>query len=218
MAAARCPRFGSVVSAGELDLAIRQAGLAEVPPEALLQFEAYLGLLLKWNSRVNLTAIREPGAIVRRHFLESIQCAQELPQIPDATLLDYGSGAGFPGIPIAICRPEIRVTLAESQRKKAAFLREVVRSVGLTSEVSDGRVEEMPPDRRFSVVVLRAVDRMIESSKSAFTRVTPNGWLVVFTTKESGRELNVALPEIKWHSRLPIMGTNQGEILMGKRI
>jgi len=202
------------VSAGELDLAIRQAGLAGILPEALRQFDGYLTLLLKWNSRVNLTSIREPSEIIRRHFLESIQCAQALPQIPDATLLDYGSGAGFPGIPIAICRPEIRVTLAESQRKKAAFLRETARRLGLASEVFDGRVEEMPPDRRFSIVVLRAVDRMIESSKSALTRVAPNGWLVVFTTKESGPKLKAALPEAEWHDPLSIIGTVQGEILI----
>ena len=202
------------MSAGELDLAIRQAGLAGILPEALRQFDGYLTLLLKWNSRVNLTSIREPSEIIRRHFLESIQCAQALPQIPDATLLDYGSGAGFPGIPIAICRPEIRVTLAESQRKKAAFLRETVRRLGLASEVFDGRVEEMPPDRRFSIVVLRAVDRMIESSKSALTRVAPNGWLVVFTTKESGPKLKAALPEAEWHDPLSIIGTVQGEILI----
>lgn len=216
MAAARYPGFGCVVSAGELELAIRKAGLAEISPEALGQFEAYLGLLLKWNSRVNLTAIREPN-IISRHFLESIQCAQVLPQVPRATLLDYGSGAGFPGIPIAICRPDIRVTLAESQRKKAAFLREVVRSVGLTSEVFDGRVEEMSPDRRFSFVALRAVDRMAQASADALARVAPNGWLVIFATEGTEAGLKTALPEIEWRDRLPIVGTDQGEILMGQR-
>jgi len=217
MAAARCPRFGCVVSASQLELAIREAGLAEISPQALRQFEAYLDLLLKWNSKVNLTAIREPGAIIRRHFLESIQCAQALPRIPGATLLDYGSGAGFPGIPIAICRPEIRVTLAESQRKKIAFLREVARSLALASEVFDGRVEEMPPDRRFSFVALRAVDKMAEASKSALARVAPNGWFVAFTTRESGPGFEAALPQIQWHHRLPIVGTSHGEILMGQK-
>jgi 16S rRNA (guanine527-N7)-methyltransferase len=205
------------VSTGELELTILQAGLVEISPEALRQFEGYLRLLLKWNSRMNLTAIREPGAIIRRHFLECIQCAQILPQIPDATLLDYGSGAGFPGIPIAICRPDIRVTLAESQRKKAAFLREVVRSVGLTSEVFDGRVEQVPSDRQFSFVTLRAVEKMTQASADAFTRVGPNGRLVIFTMKETGSALESALPEVEWRDRLPITGTNQGEILIGQR-
>lgn len=205
------------MSVGELELAIREAGLAEIAPEAVRQFEEYLTLLLKWNSRVNLTSIREPSAILRRHFLECIQCAQILPQFPDATLLDYGSGAGFPGIPIAICRPEIRVTLSESQRKKAAFLREAVRSVGLASEVFDGRVEEMPPGRRFSFVALRAVERMAQASADALMRVAPNGWLVIFTTKGTEARLKAALPEVEWCDQLPITGADQEEILMGQR-
>lgn len=205
------------MSAGELKLAVRQAGLAEISPEALGQFETYLNLLLQWNSRMNLTAVREPDAIIRRHFLECIQCAQALPQIPGATLLDYGSGAGFPGVPIAICRPDIRVTLAESQRKKAAFLREVVRSLGLTSEVFDGRVEAMSPDRLFSFVALRAVDRMAEASADALTRVAPNGWLVIFATRETEPRLTATLPKVEWHDRLSTVGMDKGEILISQR-
>src|SRR5580658_6640344 len=77
--------------------------------KAVEQFEAYLALLLKWNARINLTAVRKPEEIVRRHFMESIFAARQVPK-KTKTLLDYGSGAGFPGIPIAICRPEIGVT------------------------------------------------------------------------------------------------------------
>jgi 16S rRNA (guanine527-N7)-methyltransferase len=205
------------MSAGQLELAIRQAGLDEVPPEALSQIEAYLDLLLKWNSRVNLTSTREPGAIIRRHLLECIQCAQFLPQMPDATLLDYGSGAGFPGIPIAICRPEIRVTLAESQRKKTAFLREAVRSLGLATEVFDGRVEEMPQERRFSFVTLRAVDKMAQAAAAAVSRVAPEGRLVIFATGGTESGLKAAIPEIEWRDGVPITGTAHGELLIGQR-
>jgi 16S rRNA (guanine527-N7)-methyltransferase len=217
VATANYPRFGRVMSAGQLELAIRQAGLDEIPPEAVSQIAAYLDLLLKWNSRVNLTSIREPGAIIQRHFLECIQCAQILPEIPDATLLDYGSGAGFPGIPIAICRPEIRVTLAESQRKKAAFLREAVRSLGLTTEVFDGRVEEMPQGRRVSFVALRAVDKMAQAAAAAVSRVAPDGRLVIFTTKGTEAGLKAVIPEIEWRDGLPIAGTAHGEILIGQK-
>ena len=202
---------------GQLELAIRQASLDEISPEALSQIEAYLDLLLKWNSRVNLTSIREPGAIIRRHFLECIQCAQILPEMPNATLLDYGSGAGFPGIPIAICRPEIRVTLAESQRKKAAFLREVVRSLGLAAEVFDGRVEEMPQGRRFSFVALRAVDKMAQAVEMAVSRVAPEGRLVIFATEGTEAALKAAIPEIEWRDGLPITGTAHSELLIGQR-
>src|SRR6266851_4493562 len=99
------------------------------PPATLLsRLSTYLDLLLKWNARTNLTAIRDPEEIVRRHFGESLFAAQHLdPATP--TLLDFGSGAGFPGLPIALFHPGIQVTLAESQNKKAAFLREAVRSL-----------------------------------------------------------------------------------------
>jgi 16S rRNA (guanine527-N7)-methyltransferase len=118
----------------------------------------YLDLLLKWNARTNLTAIREPEEIVRRHFGESLFAGRHLPEC--TTLLDLGSGAGFPGVPIQLLRPEIAMTLAESQGKKASFLREAVRTLGLKSEVWAGRVEMMPAERGFDVVALRAVDKM----------------------------------------------------------
>ena len=122
------------------------------------RFEEYLSLLLRWNARVNLTAIRDEEGILRRHFVESIACARALPA-GIATLLDFGSGAGFPGIPIALCRPEIAVTLAESQGKKAAFLSEAVRVLGV-------RTQRFIPDglrcfvTSFDCVTLRAVDKM----------------------------------------------------------
>ena len=106
--------------------------------------------------------------------------------LPAATLLDFGSGAGLPGIPIAIVRPDIRVTLGESQRKKAAFLREAVRVLSLPSEVYDGRIENMPTSRVFDAVTLRAVDKMAEACRTAIERVAPGGWLVVFATSTTG--------------------------------
>src|ERR1700678_3008771 len=86
------------------------------PPEILPKLSFYLDLLLKWNARTNLTAIRDPEEIVRRHFGESLFAAQHLSP-STSTLLDLGSGAGFPGLPIALLHPEIAVTLAESQNK-----------------------------------------------------------------------------------------------------
>src|SRR5665213_2921666 len=96
-----------------------------VAPTLYPQLSKYLDLLLKWNARTNLTAIRDPEEIVRRHFGESLFAARHLDP-KTATLLDLGSGAGFPGLPIALLCPEIQVTLAESQNKKASFLREAV--------------------------------------------------------------------------------------------
>jgi 16S rRNA (guanine527-N7)-methyltransferase len=122
---------------------------------------AYLDLLLRWNARTNLTAIRSPEEIVRRHFGESLFAGTHLGQPLPSTLLDLGSGAGFPGLPIALLHQEIGVTLAESQNKKSTFLREVVRTLGLSNvEVWAGRAEDLAAGRRFHTVALRAVDNM----------------------------------------------------------
>jgi 16S rRNA (guanine527-N7)-methyltransferase len=144
------------------------------------QLSLYLDLLLKWNARTNLTAIREPEEIVRRHFGESVFAGRHL--VPCATLLDFGSGAGFPGLPIQLLRPEIAVTLAESQNKKATFLREVVRSLGLATEVWDKRVEDMPVSRKFDAVCMRAVDAMEVAVPAATARVRDGGQLAILTT------------------------------------
>jgi 16S rRNA (guanine527-N7)-methyltransferase len=148
------------------------SNLSKVPATLLPQLSAYLDLLLKWNARTNLTAIRDPEEIVRRHFGESLFAAQHL-DAATASLLDFGSGAGFPGLPIALLRPDIQVTLAESQNKKASFLREAVRSLNLTStEIWPDRVESMPASRQFHTVALRAVDNMAAAIASAAPRAT----------------------------------------------
>jgi 16S rRNA (guanine527-N7)-methyltransferase len=134
------------------------------------KLHTYLNLLLKWNARTNLTAIREPREIVGRHFGESLFVAGKLGAF--GSLLDFGSGAGFPGIPIQLLHPGSMVTLAESQGKKAAFLREAVRELGLRSEIWGGRVEAMPEGQRFEIVALRAVDDMSAALKEAGRRAS----------------------------------------------
>lgn len=152
------------------------------PLDAVLtgSFEAYLSLLLRWNERINLTAIRDPDGILARHFLESIACARAFPA-GISTLLDFGTGAGFPGIPIALCRPAIAVTLAESNGKKAAFLHEAVRTLGISAKIHSGRAELLPD--RFDCVILRAVDHMDQAVQSAARLVGDGGWLALMTTR-----------------------------------
>jgi len=167
------------------------------PPEDLYpQLSAYLDLLLKWNARTNLTAIRDPEKIVQRHFGEGLFAATQLASrlAPEATLLDFGSGAGLPGLPIQLLLPELKVTLAESQGKKASFLREAVRNLGLGSEVWADRVESMPPTRHFGAITLRAVDRMPEALLTARSRLAPNGWLATLSTDRAPDATNVPLP------------------------
>ena len=178
-----------------------------VSSELLPKLVKYLDLLLRWNTRTNLTAIREPEEIVRRHFGESLFAASHLgPEVP--TLLDLGSGAGFPGIPIALLRPEIAVTLAESQNRKATFLREVARTLSLTNvAVWAGRTEEMPSDRRFDTVALRAVDKMAAALAEAERRAERQ--LLVLTSEAAMPEL----PAFSDQSELPVP-ESEGRILL----
>jgi 16S rRNA (guanine527-N7)-methyltransferase len=146
-------------------------GAVASPENLMPRLSSYLDLLLKWNARTNLTAIRQPDEIVQRHFGESLFTALHL-GAPN-TLLDLGSGAGFPGLPIALLRPEIRVTLAESQGKKASFLREAIRTLKVeNAEVWAARAETIPESRRFHTVTLRAVDDMAVAIAAAAPRAT----------------------------------------------
>jgi len=189
-----------------------QAGLDE---KAIQKFEAYLALLLRWNARINLTAVRKPEDILRRHFAESIFAAQHIPK-KVKTLLDFGSGAGFPGIPIAICRPEIGVTLAESQQKKAAFLREVVRTLALKAEVWPNRVEAMESARVFEAVTLRAVEKMAHACQLASARLAAGGWIGIFTTRKSESALD-KITGIRWDPvPTPIPGSSQQILKTGR--
>jgi 16S rRNA (guanine527-N7)-methyltransferase len=121
--------------------------------EQLVRFGAYFDLLARWNARLNLTRIIAPGEVVSKHFLDSLAI---LPHLGDAQeLLDVGSGAGFPGIPAAIGRPGLRVTLVEATQKKAAFLEAVKRELSLPLTIRAERFEALSPTP-FGAVVSRA--------------------------------------------------------------
>ncbi len=141
-------------------------GSVATPPQLFEQLSAYLDLLLKWNARTNLTAVHDPEAIVTRHFGESLFLAAHVPA-GIQTVLDLGSGAGFPGLPLQLLRPDLTVTLAESQHKKSAFLREVIRSLHLTAKVHAGRAEDLVETQSFDLVTLRAVDKMQKALRLA---------------------------------------------------
>src|SRR5690348_8102321 len=116
-----------------------------IAPSIAEKFAAYGELLLRWNNRLALTSIRDEGTLIERHLMEGLFAAVHLPpQV--ASALDFGSGTGIPGIPIALCRPDVQVILAESQRKKAAFLQEASRSLGLRCAVHASRAETLPAE------------------------------------------------------------------------
>jgi 16S rRNA (guanine527-N7)-methyltransferase len=120
------------------------------------QFARYLALLTRWNQRIQLTTVTEPMEVVRRHFLDSLAVAPVLAGV--ASLVDVGSGAGFPGLALAVARPELRVTVVESIQKKAAFLEAVRRELGLANtEVEAVRMEQLVAHgRTFDAAVSRA--------------------------------------------------------------
>jgi len=159
-------------AATRLNTLLAEASQAPLDTAQTQRFEALLLLFLRWSARINLTSIRGEEGILSRHFVESIACARALPA-GISTLLDFGSGAGFPGLPIALCRPEIAVTLAESQGKKAAFLHEAVRVLGVAAKVHSGRAETLAT--AFDCVTLRAVDKMERAVQSAARLVRPGG-------------------------------------------
>lgn len=200
-------------AAMQIRSAFAAAGIKELPPTAYDQFEIYLELLLRWNLRINLTAVREPEAIIRRHFVECAFAAQHLPA-DITTLLDYGSGAGLPGIPIAICRPEIRVTLAEAQGKKIAFLSEALRVLRLAGEVFSTRVETMPIQLVFDAVTMRAVEKLALAMPFAIQHA--KHYLVLFTTRESAGAYMAQ--ELRWLAPLAIPDTEQMVVAIGQRV
>jgi len=120
---------------GEFQIAVDDA--------QVLHIQRYMNVLLTWNEKINLTAIRDPLEILNRHFCECMYAASTVP-VEEGRLADVGSGAGFPGLPLKIIRPELQVVLIESNVKKATFLAEVIRDLGLAgARVLVSRYEEL---------------------------------------------------------------------------
>ena len=138
--------------------AILQQGIAAaaLPISGQVQQKllGYLALMQKWNKVHNLTAVRDADEMVTLHLLDSLVV---LPHIDAKHLLDVGSGAGLPGIPLAICLPDLQVAVIDSNSKKVSFMRQAKAELGITNlEVLDGRVEEIAPARRFEIIISRA--------------------------------------------------------------
>jgi 16S rRNA (guanine527-N7)-methyltransferase len=164
-------------------------GLAELelalPAGARERLLEYMALLVKWNRTYNLTAIRDPRAMVAHHLLDSLAVLPHLPLTSERRrLADAGSGAGLPGIPLAIARPEWRVALAESSEKKAAFLRQATIELQLSNvEVHVGRVEAWRPQLLFDVVISRAFAALADFLAACRHLLAPTGVLAAMTGK-----------------------------------
>ena len=204
----------SVAGPNELNELLAAASLEALNGDQVTRFQSYLELIMKWNDRMNLTAVRDRPGILSRHFVECIACARALPR-GLRTILDLGSGAGLPGIPIAICRPELSVTLVESQAKKAAFLNEVARSLSLQATVFRGRAESMIAT--FDCVTLRAVDRMAQAIEVARALIAEFGWLAVMSTARRHQDTIRSVDKnINWMEPIQLPGSEQRILLLGR--
>jgi 16S rRNA (guanine527-N7)-methyltransferase len=154
---------------------ISELGLAfdEAAIERLL---AYVELLERWNAAYNLTAVRDPAEMVTRHLIDSLAI---VPHVQGATLADLGSGAGLPGIPLAIAAPEREILLVDSNGKKARFLREAVRRLGLPRvRVAESRVENV--EGSFDCITARAFASLAEMLGWGGHLLAPDGtWLAL---------------------------------------
>lgn len=158
-----------------------QRGLGElalaVPAGATDKLLAYLELLAKWNKTYNLTAIRDPLQAVSHHLLDALSVQRELAGHAGA-LVDVGSGAGLPGIPLAIAEPARRVTLNDANEKKCAFLRQAVIELGLrNADVHAGRAETWRPAERFAVVITRGFASLVKFLAACRHLAAPAGVL-----------------------------------------
>jgi len=195
---------------------LNELGLEPLNGELEARFFAYISLFLRWNQRINLGSFHHEDEIIDRHIIESIIVARRLPA-RIASLLDYGSGGGLPGIPIALCRPEIAVTLAESQSRKAAFLQEAVRVLNLSAQVWAKRAETLRVV--FDCVILRAVDRMPIAVARATQLVSPNGWLALMTTDADAGQLKTkAGPDFCWERPLRLSGSESRLLVLGHKV
>ena len=195
-------------------------GEGALSPVLLEQLQRYLDLLLRWNARMNLTAVRDPEQIVRRHFGESLFAARLLladGSAPSATLADVGSGAGFPGIPIKLFAPEIDLTLIESQNKKATFLREALRTLQLDgAQVFCGRAELW--GKTADVVTLRAVEQFERGLPIAAKLVNPGGRLcLLIGSGQVGKAQELLGDSWAWAKPVAVPHSTRRGVMIGKR-
>ncbi|MET0289139.1 MAG: 16S rRNA (guanine(527)-N(7))-methyltransferase RsmG [Pseudoxanthomonas sp.] len=157
----------------DLERGLQALGLDAALVDPLL---AYLALLHRWNRTYNLTAVRDPREMVTRHLLDSLSMAGH---VSSGRLADLGTGPGLPGIPLAIARPALQVTLVESNGKKARFLREAVRQLGLTNAtVAESRAEAVPGAGAYDLLTARALDRLAGILAVGGHLLSPTGTLL----------------------------------------
>ena len=183
----------------------------------LHQLAAYLDLLLKWNARMNLTAVRDPAQILTRHFGESLFAAEQLlPSEEVTSTIDLGSGAGFPGVPLAIYAPGVHVALIESQQKKATFLKELARTLALHNiAVFHGRGEDFANTAQ--LVTMRAVERFADALPVAARLVADGGRLALLIGADQSPAAVELIPGFHWSDPVAVPGSERRVLMVGRK-
>ncbi|HET7442252.1 MAG TPA: 16S rRNA (guanine(527)-N(7))-methyltransferase RsmG [Terriglobales bacterium] len=178
----------------------------------------YIDLLVKWNARINLTAIRAPEAIVQRHFGESFFAGSHILAAKSiSSAIDLGSGAGFPGVPFALLAPEVEVTLIESSQKKSTFLKELIYLLGLKNvKVFGGRAESY--SQTAELVMLRAVEKFGEALPVALKLVSTDGRLALLIGTSQIDLARRLLPEVQWQEPVEIPSGHSRVLLVGTKM
>jgi 16S rRNA (guanine527-N7)-methyltransferase len=191
----------AVLSAETIRRALGEFQL-DVNEQQIIYIQQYMKLLLTWNEKINLTAIRDPIEILYRHFCESMFAAGAVP-VENGRLADVGSGAGFPGIPLKIIRPELQMFLVESNMKKATFLAEVLRNIELPdTRVLVSRYEDLGEDvAPLDFVCSRAVGEFAPFLAWAASERIAAKQVILWI---GGRDLDQARRGMDWEWREPI--------------
>ncbi len=191
----------------------------ELTPHQVRQLLTYTDLLLRWNRRINLTAVQTAEECVTRHFGESLYLARcvEL----QGKLLDVGSGAGFPGLALKLRFPQVSVTLLEPVAKKRAFLKEVARICGMESiQVRPERLEEFVRQKRiasFDAVSVRAVGHLHELVPRAAHCLKPGGYLCLWLSRDQAASVVGSQSFIDWGVPIALPHSRQRTIWLGTR-
>ncbi|MEM7029633.1 MAG: 16S rRNA (guanine(527)-N(7))-methyltransferase RsmG, partial [Chloroflexota bacterium] len=167
-----------------------------IAPEQINLFEAYFNILIAWNQRFNLTRITNRDDVIEKHFLDSLSCFVVYPHLPKK-IIDVGSGAGFPGIPLKIFQPDIELTLVETTKKKVDFLEYLVQTLALPNiKIIHGRAEDLGQTSSFremhDLAVARAVAPLSVLTEYLLPFVKVNGTMLALKSKLANEEIDQA--------------------------
>jgi 16S rRNA (guanine527-N7)-methyltransferase len=209
------------MAAPDLSAALRPLGIA-LTDQARERCAQFLALLAKWNRTYNLTAIRAPEEMITHHLLDSLAVLPFLPAQPGTRLLDIGSGAGLPGLPLAIVRPDLSVTLLDSNAKKTAFIQQAINELGLTNATAvTARAEAFVAAQPFDAAIARAFAELSAFVGVALPHLAPGGALLAMKGVIPEAEIAALPPSVTVVAtpalRVPGLDAQRHLVIMQKR-